>query len=71
MTRNFWLLCSLIFGLIFVGLFSVNSIPILLSLPLLVYLGFAIVNLPPDPLVKVTRELSTQDSSLGKPKRSH
>lgn len=67
MTRNFWLLSGLIFGLIFVGLFSTNNIPILLSLPLLVYLGFAISNIPPDPLLEVDRALSTYDSSLGKP----
>jgi len=67
MTRNFWLLSSLIFGLIFVGLFSVNNVPILLALPLLVYLGFAIAYMPPAPSLEASRELSTLDSSLGKP----
>jgi uncharacterized protein (DUF58 family) len=67
MTKNFWLLCSLILGLILVGLFAVNNGPILLAIPLLIYLGFAIANQPSDPLLKTSRELSTHDTSWRKP----
>ena len=67
MTRNFWLLFILILGLVFVGLFSVNNGPVLLAIPLLVYLGFAISYMPSDPQLKANRELSTHDSSWGKP----
>ncbi len=67
MTRNFWLLCSLILGLILVGLFAVNNGPILLAIPLLIYLGFAIAKQPAELLLKTSRELSTHDTSWGKP----
>jgi uncharacterized protein (DUF58 family) len=50
-----------------VGLFVVNNGPILLSIPLLIYLGFAIANQTSEPLLKTSRELSTHDTSWGKP----
>lgn len=49
------------------GLITLNQGPILLAFPLLIYLGFAIVHIPPKPALKVSRELSAHDTSLGKP----
>jgi uncharacterized protein (DUF58 family) len=67
MTRHFWLLIVLILGFILTGLLSVNNGPILLTIPLLVYLGIAVFFKPRETLLKVSRELSTHDASLGKP----
>ena len=67
MTKHFWLLIGLAFGFVLVGLISVNNGPILLAIPLLVYLGAAVLFKPKELQLKVSRELSTHDASLGKP----
>jgi uncharacterized protein (DUF58 family) len=67
MTKNFWLLIALILSFVLMGLISVNNGPILLSIPLLVYLGAAAIYRPGNVQLKVSRELSTHDASLGKP----
>jgi uncharacterized protein (DUF58 family) len=67
MTKNFWLICSLILGLIVFGLFTVNNEPILLAIPFLIYLGFAIANQPSNLQLILSRELSTHNTSWQKP----
>jgi uncharacterized protein (DUF58 family) len=67
MTRHFWLLTVLVLSFVLTGLLSVNNGPVLLAIPLLVYLGTALLFKPRGMYLKVSRELSTHDASLGKP----
>lgn len=58
MTHRFWLLLMLIYGLLFLGMSSLQGINILLAIPLLVYLGAAIIFAPEEPHLNAQREVS-------------
>ncbi len=64
-TRSFWLLSGLLALMLLAGLFTVNSELIALSLPLVVYLGWALFLAPEEPKLRAARKLSTDRITQG------
>ena len=64
-TRSFWILGSLLALMVIVGLFSFSNTVIALALPLIVYLGFAVLQAPGEPKLKATRVLNTDRITQG------
>ena len=60
MTRRFWLLLAVIYGLIFLGMSALTGADILLAIPLLVYLGAALFFAPAEIPLAARREVSTR-----------
>ena len=67
MSNRFWFLGLVIYLLIFVGLLTLEGGPILLAIPLLAYLGFALYFAPANLDLAVTRTLSTDNVPEGRP----
>lgn len=65
MTRRLALLNVMIFGLLFWGLVDLNGAMIALAIPLVVYLGAALVFQPDKPQLMVTRTLDRAHIALG------
>lgn len=59
MAGRFILLGSLVYALLFVGLITLNGGPLALALPLIVYLGVALLHHSPQVQLSVTRTLSS------------
>lgn len=60
MTRRLWLLCWLLFGLLLLGLVTVNGALIALSLPLATYLVAALLFGPGELRLSATRSIETE-----------
>jgi uncharacterized protein (DUF58 family) len=67
MSNRFWFLGLVIYLLIFVGLLTLEGGPILLAIPLLAYLGFALYFAPANLDLAVTRTISTDNVPEGRP----
>jgi uncharacterized protein (DUF58 family) len=67
MSNRFWFLGLVIYLLIFVGLLTLEGGLILLAIPLLAYLGFALYFAPANLDLAVTRTISTDNVPEGRP----
>ena len=67
MTRKFWTLIGLAYALIFLGLVILKPGPLLLALPLVIYLGTAIWFTPKPLQLSATRHLSRDSVERNKP----
>ena len=67
MTSRFWVVCSLLYILILLGLFTLGGSIILMGLPLLLYLAAGILFSPGEIKLEVTRTLSADYISERKP----
>ena len=65
MTRSFWLVISLVFGLSLVGLVAHRGELVTLAIPLLAYLAMAIWRSPDQLALTVKRRLSTDKATQG------
>jgi uncharacterized protein (DUF58 family) len=66
MTGRAWTVSALACGLVFLGLLARNGSVLLLALPLLVYLGAAVLSMPEEIRVKVERSVSGDRITYGK-----
>lgn len=64
-TRSFWLVGSLLFGMVSVGLITLNAVVIALALPLIAYIAVAVFFAPKSLDLDVKRELSTDKITQG------
>jgi uncharacterized protein (DUF58 family) len=64
-TRSFWILSVLFAGMVIVGLFTMNSTLIALSIPLNIYLVVAVLLAPGKQKLKASRTLSTDRITQG------
>lgn len=67
MSNRFWFTGLVIYILVFVGLLTLEGGPILLAVPLLVYLGMALYFAPSSLDLTVTRIISTDNVPEGRP----
>lgn len=65
MTRNFWLLIGSLVFMVGVGLLAVESILIVLAIPLFIYLTVGVLHAPGEQKLRVRRELSTDRVTEG------
>ncbi len=61
------LLCLLLYGLVVVGLATLNGALLTLAIPLILFLSAALLNEPPAPQLRVTRSLSSDRAAQGSP----
>jgi uncharacterized protein (DUF58 family) len=67
MTGRLLFLSFMVYGLLFVGLVTLNGAIILLTIPLLLFIGSALLYPPPDANLFITRTFSAKDISQGLP----
>lgn len=65
MTGRFWLLICLVYGLLFLGLIALNGAVIALAIPLVIYLGAALLSTPEEYQLEATRSLSPDTVTAG------
>ena len=66
MRGNIFLLCGLIFSLVIIGLSILQGIVLILAIPLIVYLGVALLNSPDTVSLMAIRHLDSERVSEGK-----
>lgn len=67
MTRRLLLLSSLVYGLLLLGLGTLSGGPLMLAVPLVIFLGAALLCGPEEPRLKATRTLSADRVFQGAP----
>ena len=67
MTQRLFFLCLVVYGLLFLGLATLNGGIILLAVPLLIFLSSALFYQPPEANLSSSRTLSAKDVIQGVP----